>query len=148
MAAARPLYCPPVIRKLLLGLALAWAAWALLAEVQGAAAGFDLREHSRPSAIGWRFGIPQVARLELCLNAARPLLPPGGRVAFASRPDGDAFFRHRWAAYLLPEVDLIPWEDPTGQQAPLLLSYSYQMDDPRLRLKRRLPAGFLYEVGR
>jgi hypothetical protein len=136
-----------VIRKLLLGLALAWAAWALFAEVQGASAGFDLREHSHPSAIGWRFGIPQVTRLELCLNAARPLLPPGGRVAFASRPDGDAFFRHRWAAYLLPEVDLVPWEDPAGPKAPLLLSYSYRMDDPRLQLRRRLPAGFLYQVG-
>jgi hypothetical protein len=136
-----------VIRKILLGLALAWAAWALLAEVQRALAGFDLREHSRPSAIGWRFGIPQVTRLELCLDAARPLLPPGGRVAFVTRPDGDGFFRHRWAAYLLPEVDLVPWEDPAGQKSPLLLSYSYRMDDPRLRLARRLPAGFLYEVG-
>jgi hypothetical protein len=136
-----------VIRKLLFGLALAWAAFALLAEVQGAAAGYDLRQRFHPSAIGWRFGIPQVERLQLCVDAARPLLPAGGRVAFASRPDGDAFFRHRWAAYLLPEVDLVPWDDPAGKSAPLLLSYSYRIDDdPRLNLLRRLPAGFLYQV--
>jgi hypothetical protein len=135
-----------VIRKLLLGLALAWAAWAFLAEVQGAAAGYDLRDRYHPSAIGWRFGIPQVARLSLCLEAARPLLPAGERVAFASRPDGDAFFRHRWAAYLLPEVDLVPWDDPAGRSAHLLLSYSYPVDDPHLELTRRLPAGFLYRV--
>jgi hypothetical protein len=136
-----------VIRKLLLGLALAWAAYALLAEVQGAATAYDLRQRSHPSAIGWHFGIPQVERLKLCMDAARPLLPVGSRVAFASRPDGDAFFRHRWAAYLLPEVDLIPWDDPAGKNAPLLLSYSYRIDDdPRLKLRERLPAGFLYTV--
>jgi hypothetical protein len=135
-----------VIRQLLLGLALAWAAFALLAEVQGAAASYDLRQRAHPSAISWHFGIPQVERLELCLDAARPLLPVGGRVAFASRPDGDAFFRHRWAAYLLPEIDLLPWDDPAGKSAPLLLSYSYPVDDPRLELLRRLPAGFLYKV--
>lgn len=134
-----------MIQKLLLGLALAWAAFALLAEVQGAAAGYDLRQRFHPSAIGWRFGIPQVERLELCLDAARPLLSLGGRVAFASRPDGDAFFRHRWAAYLLPEIDLIPWDDPAGKSAPLLLSYSYPIDDSRLELSHRLPAGFLYK---
>jgi hypothetical protein len=136
-----------LLLAILLGLALAWAAWALLAEVSGAVAGFDLRERARPSAIAWRFGIPQVARLTLFTDAARPLLPPGTRVAFASRPDGDAFFRHRWAAYLLSEVDLIPWDDPAGRSARLLLSYSYRVDDPRLRLLRRLPAGFLYQVG-
>lgn len=136
-----------LLLPILLGLALAWTAWALLAEVSGTVSGFDLRDRAHPSAIAWRFGIPQVSRLTLFLDAARPLLPPGARVAFASRPDGEAFFRHRWAAYLLPEVDLLPWEDPAGRGAPLLLSYSYQPDDPRLRLRRRLPAGFLYQVG-
>ena len=136
-----------MIRKLLLSLALAWTAFALLAEVQRAATGYDLRQRFHPSAISWRFGIPQVERLELCVNAARPLLPAGGRVAFASRPDGDAFFRHRWAAYLLPEIDLLPWDDLAGKSAPLLLSYSYRIDDdPRLTLLRRLPAGFLSQV--
>lgn len=139
-----------MIRKLLLGFVLAWAAYALLMEVQGAVAGFDLRERASPGAGGWRFGIPQVVRLTRFLDAARPLLPPGGRVAFASPPASqeETFFRDRWAAYLLPKVDLVPWEDPAGPGSSHLLSYSYRQTDPRLRLVRRLPGGFLYEVGR
>lgn len=138
-------------RKILLGLllggALAWTGFALLAEMAGAVAGYDLRERLQPGAMGWRFGIPQVTRLERCLAAARPLLPPGARVAFVSppAPADELFFRHRWAAYLLPEVDLLPREDPAGPGAPFVLSYSYRLNDPHLRLLRRLPGGFLYQ---
>lgn len=137
-----------MIRKILLGLALAWVGFALLAEMERAVSGYDQRERLQPSAMGWRFGIPQVIRLERFLDAARPLLPPGARVAFTSPPASadETFFRHRWAAYLLPEVDLIPREDPAGATAPYVLSYSYRLNDPHLRLTRRLPGGFLYQV--
>jgi len=146
-----------VLRKILLQLALAgalaWAGFALLAEMEGAVAGYDLRERASPSAGGWRFGIPQVVRLERFLDAARPLLPRGERVGFTSPPaiPGELFFRYRWAAYLLPEVDLVPWEGPgapPSNGAPHLLSYSYRLSDPRLALERRLPGGFLYRIRR
>jgi len=135
-----------VIRKILLGLALVWAGFALLVEMERAVSGYDLRERMQPAAVGWRCGIPQVVRLQRFLAAARPLLPPGARVAFTSPPAtaSELFFRHRWAAYLLPEVDLIPWEDPAGSAAPYVLAYSYRLNGSRLRLARRLPGGFLY----
>ncbi|HTQ80134.1 MAG TPA: hypothetical protein VMM92_09060 [Thermoanaerobaculia bacterium] len=138
-----------MLRKILLGCLLAWAGFAFLAELSRAVSGFDLRERYSPATIGWRFGIPQVVRLSRFLEAARPLLSRGERVAFASppAPQADLFFRYRWAAYLLPEVDLVPWEDQAGRQASELLSYSYRQPGPGLHLKRRLPGGFLYQVG-
>ena len=136
-------------RKLALSLLLAWAGYAALAEVGRTLAEYDGRATRLAGAIGWREGMPQVERLERFAAAARPLLPPGSMVVFVSTDDTpeQQFFRYRWAAYLLPEVDLIPFADPAaGRDGRYLLAYSRRMDHPRLELLRRLPGGWLYRV--
>jgi hypothetical protein len=138
-----------VIRKMLLGLALAWAGYGALFELNRALAGYDLRDRRLAGAIDWHPGMPQLATLERFTAAARPLLPPGAPVVFASNEDGtdQPFFRYRWAAYLLPEVDLIPLSDPAaGTQGRYLLGYRRHFGHPRLVLLRRLPGGWLYRI--
>lgn len=133
----------------MLGLALAWAGYAALREVNAAFAGYDFRARRLAGAIDWRPGMPQVARLERFVEAARPLLPPGSPVVFASQEDAtdQHFFRHRWAAYLLPEIELIPLSDPAaGTEGRYLLSYRRRFDHPRLEFLRRLPGGWLYRI--
>jgi len=136
------------MRKLLLGLALAWAGLAALREIDAAVTGYDLREQ-RPSApFGWRAGTPAEVDLERFLAAARPLLPPGSAVAFAS-PDSsgnDALFRYRWAAYLLPEVDLLPTGSPAAAAASYALSFRMQLPPTRFVPLARLPGGWAYRV--
>jgi len=138
-----------VLRKLVLSLLLAWAGYAALCEVGRAVAGFDARATTLASPIGWRHGMPQVERLERFADAARPLLPPGSAVVFATPEDtpDQQLFRFRWASYLLPEVDLIPLSDPAaGTLGRYVLGYRRRMDHPRLELLRRLPGGWLYRV--
>ena len=136
-----------VIRKMLLGLALAWAGYAALSEVSSAVASYDRRDRRLASAIDWRPGMPQLEKLSAFTAAARPHLPPGSAVVFATAEDGQDFFRYRWASYLLPEVDLIPFAHPTaGTAGRYLLSYRRPFDHPRLVLLRRLPGGWLYRI--
>ena len=138
---------PPVIRKILLGLALAWAGYGALCELNSAVSSYDRRDRRLASAIDWRPGMPQLEKLAGLTAAARPYLPPGSAVVFASAGDDQDFFRYRWAAYLLPEVDLIPFADPAaGTAGRYLLSYRRRFDHPRLVLLRRLPAGWLYRI--
>ena len=93
--------------------------------------------------------MPQVVRFRRFVDAARPLLPAGSRVVFTSPDDGagQQFFRRCWAAYLLPEVDVIPLSDPAAQdRGQFLLAYGERIDHPRLELVRRLPGGWLHRV--
>jgi hypothetical protein len=119
------LYSAPVIRKLLLGLALAWAGYAALREVNVAVTGYDLRDRSSRAPLEWRFGMPAVEDLERFAAAARPLLPAGAVVALASPESGpgDALLRYRWAAYLLPEVELVPAGSPAAGRARFALGF-------------------------
>lgn len=138
-------------RKTILGLALAWAALAFVAEMSRAVGEYDRRESrfvSRPE--GWRPGMPQPARLERCLAGVRETVPPGSVVAFESPgPEGARFFAWRWAAYLLPEHDVAPLLDPrTADLAQYLVTYAIRVEDPRIELIRRLPGCRLYRVRR
>ena len=138
-----------MIRKLILGLALVWTGFAFLAETRKSLERFDERQ-SRPSAPPyWRFGVRQLEDFEAFVAAARREVPAGSRIAFASRPgpnDAD-FFRWRWAAYLMPEMDVLPlamWEG--GERAAYVLAFRREVEDPRAEEIRRLPGGRLYRV--
>jgi hypothetical protein len=139
----------PVILPLALALGLAWGGWAAGVEVGKALAGYDGRAQALAGVIGWREGMPQVVRFRRFAEAARPLLPAGSRVVFTSPDDGagQQFFRRCWAAYLLPEVDVLPLSDPAAQDlGQFLLAYGERIDHPRLELVRRLPGGWLHRV--
>lgn len=140
-----------MLRKTILGLALAGAALAFVAEMSRAVGEYDRRESrfaGRPE--DWRAGMPQVARLERCLAGVRETVPAGSVVAFDSPgPDGARFFAWRWAAYLLPEHDVAPLLDTrTADAAQYLVTYAVRVEDPRIELIRRLPGCRLYRVRR
>lgn len=141
-------------RALVLGLAVAWAGFGFLAEHRAALAGFDGRERWTHLPVSWRPGMPPVERLAACLDAARSALPGGAAVAFSSPADagGSAFFRSRWAAYLMPERDVLAWDDP---HAPVAAGWviAFRQDlsdprDPRLEPAGRWPGCRLYRVRR
>jgi hypothetical protein len=138
-----------MLRQALLGFVLVATTTAFLGEVHRAVTAYDSRESRTAGAIGWQFGIPQVERLQGFLRAARRHLPPGEAVIFASPEDapGQRFFRYRWAAFLLPEVALLPLDDPTGSsRARFLIHYGPRIVHPRLKIVRRLPGGQLYRI--
>jgi len=143
-----------VIRKLLVGLALLWAGYAALRELNSAVTGYDLRDRRPAGPLQWRFGMPAVGDLARFAAGARPLLPPGSRVAFAStrttggRAGDDAFFRYRWAAYLLPEVDLVAAGSPAAAEADYALGFRLLLPAPRFELIATLPGGSVYRVRR
>ena len=135
--------------RIVLVMAVAWAAFAACSEIGGALAGWDGRAGRRLGVMGWREGIPQVVRFRRFVEAARAQLPAGSTVVFTSPSDGadQQFFRSRWAAYLLPEMDVVPLSDPAAARVgEFLLGYGRQVDHPRLELVRRLPGGWLYRV--
>lgn len=142
-----------MIRKLLLGLALAWAGYAALREVDAAVTGYDLRGRRPAGPLQWRAGMPAVADLERFAAAARPLLPAGSVVAFATirsprstagNAGDDAFFRYRWAAYFLPEVDLVDAGSTAAARAEYALAFRLQLPADRFRPLVRLRDGWVY----
>ncbi len=140
-----------MVRRLLLGLLVAWAAAGFLFEVNAAVTGYDGREEAASFPWYWRLGMPGPARLERCLAPARQAIPPGSAVAFASpdEPAGAAFSHWRWAAYLMPAHDLIPRDDAAGAGlAEYAIACGTRIDDPRLEPWRDLPGGRLYRVRR
>ena len=138
-----------MLRRLILVLFLAWSAFAFLFELQAALAGFDGRETSRSDPIRWRFGTLQVRILEQCLAEARQIVPPGSVIAFASPqgPGGADFYRWRWAAYLLPEHDVIPLSEPrSGETAQYLVTHRQPIEHPRAELVQALTGCRLYRI--
>lgn len=141
-------------RRLILVLFLAWSAVAFFAELSETFAGFDRRESERADPIRWRFGVRQVDVLEQCLAEARQVIPPGSVVAFASPASADTaaaaeFYRWRWAAYLLPEYDVLSISDPrTGELSQYLIAHRRQIDHPRAEKMRQLTGCVLYRVRR
>ena len=139
-------------RRLILVFFVAWSAFAFLAELQDTLAGWDRRESERSDPIRWRFGVRQVGILEQCLSEARQLIPPGSVVAFASPPSPDAaaaadFYRWRWAAYLLPEYDVLAISDPrAGELAQYLIAHRQPIDHPRAEKVRQLTGCVLFQV--
>ena len=140
-----------MLRKLILGFVLAWSLRGFLYEVRAGLEGYDHRHERQAGPARWYFGIPQQQRLAVCLAAVREHVPPGSYVAFVSQPGpGQAeFFRWRWAAYLLPEMHVLPLDSPeTPELAQYLVDYRRQMAHPWLTEMRQLPGCRLYTVRR
>ncbi|HEX5761448.1 MAG TPA: hypothetical protein VF121_19860 [Thermoanaerobaculia bacterium] len=138
------------LRSAVLGLLVAGAALGFLRSLEDALAGYDARRARTGPPLVWHFGMAPVAALERCVAAARPHLPPGSVVAFAGPPEprGDGFLRWRWAAYFLPERDVVRWRGAAGP-GPATHVLACRRDlagDSRLAAVARLPAGRLYRV--
>jgi hypothetical protein len=135
-----------MLKPLALALLVAWAAGGFLLEVNGAIAGWDERERAR-GPLAWRPGTHETGDLGRCLAAARAAIPAGSVVAFASaeRP-ALRFQRWRWAAYLLPEDDVVPAADPAASLATWGVAYRTAIHDPRFVPVRPLPDGWLYRI--
>jgi hypothetical protein len=139
--------------RLALVLYVAWAGIALARETAAAAEGWGLRQGNTYPYF-WRLGMAPVERLRRCLAGAEGLLPRDTLVVFTSRPapyDGE-FFRWRWAAYLLPGLQVSWPYNPHGrQEASYLIAYR-RLPDPlpgcKLVLVRQLEGGRLYRIDR
>jgi hypothetical protein len=140
-----------MLRKLILGLALAASLYGFLAEVRQGLETYDHRSEHRAGPGQWRFGTPAVERISTCLAEVREVVPPGSFVVFVSPPGrGDVeFFRWRWAAYLLPEMEVLPLDSPeTPQRAQYLIDYRRRFEHPRLGAMRQLRGCRLFAVRR
>lgn len=140
---------PKTCGRLVLGLFLAWSAFAFLAELNEAFGGYDGRESYRSDPIRWRSGTLPVNILEGCLAEAREIVPKGSVVVFASPPGpGQAeFYRWRWAAYSMPEHDLIPLSDRrAGEIGQYLITHRLPIEHPRAELVKSLTGCKLYRV--
>lgn len=137
-----------MLRRLVLGFLLAWSAFVFLAHLQKALAGFDRRSIYLSDPVQWRFGMPQTAILERCFAEARPLIPPGSVVVFTSpRAEMADFYRWRWAAYFLPEQEVIQPETPrAAETAEYLISHRVPIRLPRARLMQQLTGCQLFRV--
>jgi hypothetical protein len=104
------------LRSWFLAAALIWAALGFLVEVQRALASFDQRGDERSAPALWRLGMRPPARLASCLEAVDRTLPAEAPITLVS-PDGPGqprFFRWRWAAYLLPNRDVLDFDPQAG----------------------------------
>jgi hypothetical protein len=155
---------PPLVR-LVLGLFVAWAGIALGNETGAALESWDFRELNTapgsarehyPAPCEWRLGMAPVDRLRRCLAgvAADGRVPRDSVVVFTS-PAGPCradFFRARWAAYLLLELQVVAPGDPLASPlASFLISYRVEPVPPpggSLELLRQLEGGRLYRIRR
>jgi hypothetical protein len=145
-----------MLRKAIPVLLLVWCALSFAAEMEIALRGWDQRATVPRGPNTWRFGNPQVDRLAACLDDVRGRVPAGSVLVFAS-PAGTgqgtdqgeraAFFRSRWAAYLLPEHEVLPIDDPAAPQvAEYVIDYRAGLNLPRLELLAQLRGCRLFKV--
>ena len=137
-----------MVRRLVLGFLLVWSAFMFLAHLQKALADYDRRSVFFSDPVQWRFGMPQIDVLERCFAEARPLIPPGSVIVFTSPgPEEARFFRWRWAAYGLPEYDVIQPETPrAAEMAEYLISHRVPIRLPRVKLVKKLSGCQLFRV--
>jgi hypothetical protein len=138
-----------MLKRLALGLLTAWAAAGFLHEVNEAVAGWDERARQATAPTAWRMGSAATDELARCLREARAAMPAGGAVAFASPDDAPEaqFRRWRWAAYFLPERDVLQAGDPAAARlARYVIACHTEINDPRIEPVRRLSGGWLYRV--
>ena len=135
-------------RRLVLGFLVVWSAFTFLAHLQKALANYDQRRVFLSDPVQWRFGMPQIDILQRCFAEARPLIPPGSVVLFTSPGPPEAeFFRWRWAAYGLPEHDVIQPETPRApEMAEYLISHRVPIRLPRAKPMKKLTGCQLFRV--
>jgi hypothetical protein len=144
---------PRPLLRLVLVLFVVWAGVALVYRTGAALAGWDARQANR-SACVWRFGAVPVDRLRRCLAGVEGWLPPDSVVVFVSPPGpcSSQFFCWRWAAYLLPDLEVSSPDDPDGSRlASYLIAYHTEpapSPGTRLVLVRELAGGVLYRIHR
>ncbi|HET9209558.1 MAG TPA: hypothetical protein VFR03_04135 [Thermoanaerobaculia bacterium] len=139
-----------MLKRLTVGVLAAWAGCAFLVELNRAVAAWDDREHFI-SAWGWRFESPETGALIRSLDVAVKAIPPGAPVAFTAPddPPGVEFEAWRWAAYLMPDHDVLSVKDPeAGGVARYAIAYKTEIHNPRAEPMLRLPDGWLYRVKR
>ncbi|MBV8202971.1 MAG: hypothetical protein JOZ15_20325 [Acidobacteria bacterium] len=142
----------PLVRLVLVAF-VGWAAVALVRETGAALAGWDARQINRTPCM-WRLGMAPAERLRRCLAGVEGWLPAGSVVVFVSPPGvcSAEFFRWRWAAYLLPDLEIVPPDDPAGRQlASHLVAYRAEPVPPpgtHLVLLRQLEGGRLFRIHR
>lgn len=137
-----------MLKRLFVGLLAAWAGYAFLIELNRGVSAWDDREHS-VGAWGWRFESPETDALIRSLDVARKAIPPGAPIVFTAPddPQGVEFAAWRWAAYLMPDRDVLSMGDPeTPQLAQYAIGYQKEIHHPRAELMQRLPDGWLYRV--
>jgi hypothetical protein len=140
-----------MLKRLLLGLLMAWAAAGFLQEVNRVVSGYDDRERSQAEPWAWRLGAPQAVQLTRCVEPARQAIPPRSTVVFVAPdvPPGNASYRWMWAAYLMPEYDVLQIGDPAvAQFAQYVIDCGAGFRHPWLVPLRDLPGGRLYRVQR
>jgi hypothetical protein len=144
---------PPPLCRLILVLFVAWAGAALAVRTGAAVADWDTRGDNWPPSL-WRFGMAPVERLRDCLARVEGWLPPDTVAVFDSPPGpcNAPFFCWRWAAYLLPDLELTPPYDVEGNlRATYLIAYRTQPAPPpgsHLVFVRQLAGGRLYRIDR
>jgi hypothetical protein len=144
---------PEPLVRLVLVLFAGWAAVALAREAGGALASWDARQINRPPCL-WRLGMAPAERLRRCLDGVEGWLPANSTVIFVSPPGecGAEFFRWRWAAYLLPDLDVVLPDDVAGGKlAAYLIAYRTEPVPPpgaHLVLVRQLDGGRLFRIHR
>jgi len=140
-----------MLKRLALGLLTAWAAAGFLSEVHRAADGWDERARKVEGPWAWRLHTPATDDLARCLREARRSMPPGSALAFASPDEAPEarFRRWRWAAYFLPEYDVLSAEDAAAPQvARYAVAFRTEIHHPLVEPIRPLPDGWLYRVKR
>ena len=137
-----------MLKRLILGGLAAWAGYAFLVELSRTVAAWDGREQA-DAASGWRFETPETAALSRSLDVARQAIPPGAAVAFTApdEPPGVELEACLWAAYLMPDRDVLSVNDPeAGQIARYAIGFRKEIHHPRAEPMLRLPDGWLYRV--
>jgi hypothetical protein len=140
-----------VLRKLILGFVLAWSLLGFLYEVRDGLDGIDHRRDRPVAPELWHLGSSQTERLRTCLTAVREAVPAGSYVVFVSPPGPSEaeFYRWRWAAYLLPDLHVLPLDSPeTPRLAQYLVDYRRRFEHPWLGEMRQLPGCRLFTVRR
>jgi hypothetical protein len=144
---------PQPLVRLVLVLFVAWAGAALAYRTGAALTGWDMRRADWP-ACAWSLGTGPVARLGRFLAGVEGWLPRDSVVVFESPPGpcNSQFFRWRWAAYLLPDLEVSLPDDPDGSRlAAYLIAYGTEPAPPpgsHLVLMRQLADGRLYWIRR
>jgi hypothetical protein len=139
-----------MLKRLFVGALAAWAGYALLFEMSQGVGAWDDRQSS-VGAWGWRFESPETDALIRSVDVVREAVPPGSVIAFTApdAPHGVEFEAWRWTAYLMPEYEVLPVNDPeVGSLAQYAIGYQREIHHPLAEPMLKLPDGWLYRVKR